>query len=158
MYIIVTENMKAVNNARMDGDQVIDLNHFDVVISKRTVKNSQSENSETFIKNTIAELLISLGIPTHLKGFNYLIYAIQLALAATTPPITKYVYPTIAKRFKTSASSAERNIRSAIGYVYTNTSSNMVNTIFGNAISKNHITNNAFICGIATYLQKEYNF
>lgn len=158
MYIIVTENMKAVNNARMDGDQVIDLNHFDVVISKRTVKNSQSENSETFIKNTIAELLISLGIPTHLKGFNYLIYAIQLALSTTTPPITKCIYPSIAKHFKTCASSAERNMRTAIGYIYTSNSSKMLNTVIGNATCKNHITNNAFICGVATYLQKEYNF
>lgn len=60
-------------------------------------------------------LLLKLGIPIHYLGFWQTAYAVALASEDMTKLqyITKFLYPEVAKYFKTSCACVERNIRTA---------------------------------------------
>ena len=62
----------------------------------------------------ISNLLVSLGINTKLRGYNYLREAILLMLANPMQSITKELYPGIARQFVCTPSQVERSIRNAI--------------------------------------------
>ena len=64
----------------------------------------------------ISNIFISIGIPPHIKGYNYLREGIKMAVADPhiMGNVTKGLYPVIAEKFSTSASKVERAIRHAI--------------------------------------------
>ncbi len=64
----------------------------------------------------ITALLHKTGIPAHLKGYKYIREAVLYTVknSKTTFPVTKVIYPLVAKKFNTSPQKVERAIRSAI--------------------------------------------
>ena len=69
------------------------------------------------LEKKVTAVISEIGIPAHIKGYNYLRAAIIMAIKnpeTTSGGVTKIIYPTIAKMFNTSASRVERAIRHAI--------------------------------------------
>lgn len=107
----------------------------------------------------IANLFISVGIPAHIKGYQFLREAIKMTI--DTPDIinsiTKRLYPSIAERYSTSASKVERAIRHAIEVAWSRGKIENINNIFGIKIySPNEKpTNGEFIALVADKLLLE---
>lgn len=111
------------------------------------------KRSKHSLDEKIANIFISVGIPAHIKGYQFLREAIKMAIE--TPniinSITKQLYPSIALRFETSASKVERAIRHAIEVAWNRGKIENINTIFGLKIytSNDKPTNGEFIALLA---------
>lgn len=107
----------------------------------------------------IANLFISVGIPAHIKGYQFLREAIKMTIE--TPEIinsiTKRLYPGIAERYQTSASKVERAIRHAIEVAWNRGKIENINNIFGIKIyaPNEKPTNGEFIALVADKLLLE---
>ena len=102
----------------------------------------------------VTELLHSLGIPAHLKGYRYVRRAVILAMETPEISMTKELYPSIAKEFRTTASRVERGIRHAIEVAWERGDTESINDIFGYSVSceKGKPTNSEFIYMLADKL------
>jgi two-component system response regulator (stage 0 sporulation protein A) len=104
----------------------------------------------------ISNIFISIGIPPHIKGYQYLREGIKMAIE--TPSIinniTKELYPNIGKKFDTTASKVERAIRHAIEVAWNRGRIDVINSIFGVRvyIGSERPTNSEFIALVADKL------
>jgi two-component system response regulator (stage 0 sporulation protein A) len=110
-------------------------------------------------KVEISKILKTLGVSPDLLGYAYLQEAIEMAMDDMTilhNGVTKILYPTIAKHFKTTAQRAERAIRHAVETCADKMMNfpNIYDDIFGNVVSadKGKPTNSQFIGCVAEYL------
>ncbi len=126
-----------------------------IPLKKSTYITDGKDTLETSITNIIHEV----GVPAHIKGYQYIREAITLAVndMDVINSITKQLYPTLAKKFKTTPSRVERAIRHAIEVAWTRGSMDANNEMFGNTISatKGKPTNSEFIAMIADKLRLE---
>ncbi len=126
-----------------------------IPLKKQMYISEGKESLETSITNIIHEV----GVPAHIKGYQYIREAITLAVndMNVINSITKQLYPTLAKKFKTTPSRVERAIRHAIEVAWTRGSMDTNNEMFGNTISatKGKPTNSEFIAMIADKLRLE---
>ena len=113
------------------------------------------ENLEALVTNLIHEV----GVPAHIKGYQYLREAIMMVIKDidVLNQITKSLYPQIAQRFDTTPSRVERAIRHAIEVAWGRGEQDMVENIFGYTVSasKGKPTNSEFIAMIADKLRLE---
>lgn len=81
----------------------------------------------------ITNLFLTLGIPAHIKGYQYLREAVRMVLDNhdVINHITKELYPGIAKKFGTSSSKVERAMRHAIEVAWTRGRLDTVNQMYG---------------------------
>lgn len=104
----------------------------------------------------ISNIFISIGIPPHIKGYNYLREGIKLAVndPHIINNVTKGLYPIIGEKFGTSASKVERAIRHAIEVAWNRGRVDAVNAIFGARvyIGTEKPTNSEFIALVADKL------
>lgn len=111
------------------------------------------------IDEKISTVFITIGIPAHIKGFHFLREAIKMTVdnPDVINRITKELYPSIGRKFNTSASKVERAIRHAIEVAWTRGKIENINQIFGyNVYSHNDKpTNGEFIALIADRLLLE---
>ncbi len=111
------------------------------------------------IESMVTKIMHEVGVPAHIKGYQYIREAIILAVndIETINSITKLLYPTLAKKFKTTPSRVERAIRHAIEVAWSRGEMNVNNEMFGNTISatKGKPTNSEFIAMIADKLRLE---
>lgn len=109
------------------------------------------------VEKHISEILFQIGIPAHILGYQYLRYAIKLAINDITlvSSITKQMYPHIAERFNTTASRVERAIRHAIEIAWDRGNTEVLDNIFGFSVDsqKGKATNSEFIAMIADRLR-----
>ena len=107
----------------------------------------------------ISNLFISVGIPAHIKGYQFLREAIKMTIESPDiiNSITKRLYPGIAEIYQTSPSKVERAIRHAIEVAWSRGKIENINTVFGIKIySPNEKpTNGEFIALIADKLLLE---
>ena len=100
----------------------------------------------------ISEVLANLGMPANLLGYKYLRAAIQIAVKDATllGSITKVIYPTVAKEFRTTPSNVERSIRHAIEVAWDRGDIDKLHKRFGYSIDPNRgrPTNAEFISRI----------
>ena len=84
-------------------------------LSMRMQKEMQGEEGES-LDQRIANLFLTVGIPAHIKGYQYLREAVKMVIEnqELMGRITKELYPGIAHRFGTTSSKVERAIRHAI--------------------------------------------
>ena len=126
-----------------------------IPLKKSTYITEGKDTLETSITNIIHEV----GVPAHIKGYQYIREAITLAVndMDVINSITKQLYPTLARKFKTTPSRVERAIRHAIEVAWTRGSMDTNNEMFGNTISatKGKPTNSEFIAMIADKLRLE---
>lgn len=119
-------------------------------------ENKKNEgNLEALVTNVIHEV----GVPAHIKGYQYLREAIMLVVndIDVINQITKQLYPDIAEKFNTTPSRVERAIRHAIEVAWGRGQQDAVENIFGYTISasKGKPTNSEFIAMIADKLRLE---
>lgn len=102
---------------------------------------------------TVTEILHQIGVPAHIKGYQFLRDAILLTTAdhAYINAVTKRLYPEIAKRNSTTASRVERAIRHAIEVAWDRGDVDTLNSYFGYTIHnlRGKPTNSEFIAMIA---------
>ncbi len=112
-------------------------------------KNSKNKEIEEKLSN----IFLSIGIPAHIKGYQFLREAVKIAMKTPSiiNSITGELYPSIAKHFSTSASKVERAIRHAIEVAWNRGRIENINQLFGVDIysPNDKPTNGEFIALIA---------
>ncbi len=115
--------------------------------------NPGKQNIETMVTGIIHEI----GVPAHIKGYQYLREAIIIAVEDmdVINAITKVLYPQVAKTFQTTPSRVERAIRHAIEVAWDRGDLDTLQRFFGYTVSntKGKPTNSEFIALIADKLQ-----
>ncbi len=108
------------------------------------------------VEEKISEIFISIGIPPHIKGYGYLREGIKMTIERPyiINSVTKELYPSIAKKFGTTASKVERAIRHAIEVAWNRGRIDSINAIFGARIylGSEKPTNSEFIALVADKL------
>lgn len=108
----------------------------------------------------ITNILLEIGMPAHIKGYQYIREGIMMSFADQNMLhyITKFLYPTIAKKYHTSSSSVERTIRHAIEVAWRRGNMETLEHVFGNTISANRgkPTNSEFMALLTDKLRLEY--
>lgn len=112
------------------------------------------------IENDVTEIIREIGIPAHIKGYQYIREGIIMAINDINMLnyITKLLYPSIAKKYKTTSSSVERAIRHAIEVAWGRGKIEVIEEMFGYTVSagKGKPTNSEFIALIADKLRIQY--
>lgn len=112
------------------------------------------------LENDVTQILREIGIPAHIKGYQYLRDAIAISVEEEEMlvSVTKVLYPTIAKRHDTTSSRVERAIRHAIEVAWTRGRLDVINRMFGYTVdsSKGKPTNSEFIAMIADKIRMDY--
>ena len=126
-------------------------------IYKNVSYTSHKDNS---FEEEIAKIFISLGIPAHIRGYQFLRSAIKCVVEnpSLINNITKQLYPTVAVSFSTTSSKVERAIRHAIDVAWSRGKLDNINKIFGFKIySPNEKpTNGEFIALLADKFMIEH--
>lgn len=165
--------MKPVSNQML-------INRVMQLVSKRYTRESEGSLGNIFRKNAreyeparainnvcsgnleldMTNLLLEIGIPAHIKGYQYIREGIMLSFYDKNMLhyITKCLYPTIAKKYKTTSSSVERTIRHAIEVAFRRGNRQVLEEIFSNTIcsKKTKPTNSEFIALLTDKLRLEY--
>ena len=109
--------------------------------------------TENNLESVITDIIHDIGVPAHIKGYNYLREAIGLCIKDDEfiNSITKLLYPTVAKNFSTTSSRVERAIRHAIEVAWNRGREEVLTDIFGYTIdtNKGKPTNGEFIAMIS---------
>ena len=109
------------------------------------------------IESLVTGIIHEIGVPAHIKGYQYLREAIIIAVGDmdVINAITKVLYPQVAKTFQTTPSRVERAIRHAIEVAWDRGDLDTLQRFFGYTVSntKGKPTNSEFIALIADKLQ-----
>ena len=132
------------------------------IISKQINDNGESiDLAHNNLQISITRTLHELGVPSHIKGYNYIREGISLVYAKPdiVGGITKELYPEIAKRYNSTVSRVERAIRHAIEVSWNRGNWDLMEEIFGHSvdIDKAKPTNSEFIVTIADKMRLDYN-
>lgn len=167
--------MSSVDNAEFEkevisaGADYYFLKPFDVdVLSQRikqitawknrSVKGDMSEiDSTEDLEVIVSEIMHQIGVPAHIKGYQYLRTAIILSIndKMMLESVTKVLYPTVAKLYKTTPSRVERAIRHAIEVAWDRGDVDVLSSYFGYTIqnTRGKPTNSEFIAMISDKLR-----
>lgn len=114
-------------------------------------------SADTDLEIVISDIMHELGVPAHIKGYQYLREAIILTVNSPDmmSSVTKVLYPTVAKTFSTTASRVERAIRHAIEVAWDRGDIDVLSSYFGYTIqnSRGKPTNSEFIAMISDKLR-----
>lgn len=123
----------------------------DIFEEQRQIESKTGIDRE--IEEKITNIFITVGIPAHIKGYQFLREAIKLSMENPDiiNSITKKLYPSIAEKFDTSASKVERAIRHAIEVAWNRGKIENINSVFGLTVYSNNEkpTNGEFIALVA---------
>lgn len=114
------------------------------------------------LKNQVTSILHEIGVPAHIKGYQYLRAAILITVndMSVISAVTKVLYPDVAKLFNTTPSRVERAIRHAIEVAWDRGDLETLQNFFGYTISnvKGKPTNSEFIAMIADHIKLKQDF
>ena len=120
-------------------------------------KNLSRRPDKASIESLVTSIIHEIGVPAHIKGYQYLREAIIIAVndMDVINAITKVLYPQVAKTFQTTPSRVERAIRHAIEVAWDRGDLDTLQRFFGYTVSntKGKPTNSEFIALIADKLQ-----
>jgi len=126
---------------------------------KKDEKSIDFYNSN--IQISISKMLHNLGIPSHIKGYQFLRDAVHLVFENPDMigGITKELYPELASKYNTTVSRVERAIRHAVEVSWNRGDLKLMETIFGHSvdIDKAKPTNSEFIVTIADKLRLDFH-
>ena len=115
------------------------------------------QSGKNSIETMVTGIIHEIGVPAHIKGYQYLREAIIIAVndMDVINAITKVLYPQVAKTFQTTPSRVERAIRHAIEVAWDRGDLDTLQRFFGYTVSntKGKPTNSEFIALIADKLQ-----
>jgi two-component system response regulator (stage 0 sporulation protein A) len=105
----------------------------------------------------VSQIMHQIGVPAHIRGYQYLREAIILSInnSEMISSVTKILYPTVAKTFKTTPSRVERAIRHAIEVAWDRGDVDVLSSYFGYTIQneRGKPTNSEFIAMISDNLK-----
>jgi len=141
-----------------------ELSDLEDKINQLSVVSIKGETLDLFHNNlqiSITKTLHELGVPSHIKGYQYIREGITLVYKKPemVGGITKELYPEIAKKFDSTGSRVERAIRHAIEVSWNRGNWDLMEEIFGHSvdIDKAKPTNSEFIVTIADKLRLEFS-
>ncbi|MBQ3036173.1 MAG: sporulation transcription factor Spo0A [Lachnospiraceae bacterium] len=112
------------------------------------------------LEKDVTDIIHEIGVPAHIKGYQYLREAIMMSVNDTEmlSSITKILYPTIAKKFQTTPSRVERAIRHTIEVAWSRGKMETLDAMFGYTINngKGKPTNSEFVALIADKIRLQY--
>ena len=112
--------------------------------------------SQSSLEAVVTDIIHEIGVPAHIKGYQYLREAIILTIndMDMINAVTKALYPQVAKKFSTTPSRVERAIRHAIEVAWDRGDVETLQRFFGYTVSemKGKPTNSEFIAMIADHL------
>ena len=128
-----------------------------------TFKTSEKKTINLLNNNlqiSISRMLHELGMPSHIKGYQYIREAISMVYdnPEIVGGITKELYPELATKFDTTVSRVERAIRHAIEVSWNRGDWDLMEDVFGHSvdIDKAKPTNSEFIVTVADKLRLEF--
>ena len=124
------------------------------------MEEEKGKPAEKNLENDVTAIIHDVGVPAHIKGYQYLRDAIMMSVndVEMMNSITKILYPTIAKKHKTTASRVERAIRHAIEVAWTRGNVDTIDELFGYTVNngKGKPTNSEFIALISDKIRLKY--
>ena len=134
--------------------RILELSNFEL---------KENKNTNLFhsgLQMSITKILHDLGVPSHIKGYQYIKEGIMLIYEnpRMIGGITKELYPEIANKYNTTVSRVERAIRHAIEVSWNRGDWDLMDEIFGHSVDvdKAKPTNSEFIVTVADKLRLEY--
>ena len=158
--------MKPFDNAgvisrirRVNGELPFQVKNFDPN-SRIVLPDSNQTYLERNLEADVTDMIHEIGVPAHIKGYQYLRDAIMMAVEDNEMlgSITKVLYPSIAKKHRTTPSRVERAIRHAIEVAWSRGKMDTIDELFGYTVSngKGKPTNSEFVALIADKIRLEY--
>ena len=143
------------------------IEYVDSMLKNRNRKPSETLPAKTEqvdnipdIEAQVTRIIHQIGVPAHIKGYQYLRTAILLTVKDSDiiNSVTKVLYPSVAKKYQTTTSRVERAIRHAIEVAWDRGDVDTLNSYFGYTIQNNRgkPTNSEFIAMIADNLRLKY--
>jgi len=118
---------------------------------------SRMPKARADLETRVTEIIHEVGVPAHVKGYQYAREAIMLAVRdpEAINAVTKVLYPTVAKQYDTTTSRVERAIRHAIEIAWDRGDVETLQRYFGYTVSthKGKPTNSEFIAMIADMIK-----
>lgn len=140
--------------------EIDNLVSFAEHITPNAVDFDEDESDPAHIEMVVTDIIHTIGIPAHIKGYHYLREAIMLSLndSEMLESVTKLLYPTIAKKYETSPSRVERAIRHAIETAWDRGDVEVLTKMFGYTVNcgKGKPTNSEFIALITDNLRLSF--
>ena len=137
-----------------------DLEQRVLEATNQTKMNVGITSKEQDLKISVTKILHELGVPSHIKGYQYIREGIVLLYnnPEIVGGITKELYPEIASKYDTSVSRVERAIRHAIEVSWNRGNIDLMEEIFGHSVDydKAKPTNSEFIVTVADKLKLEH--
>ncbi len=129
------------------------------VFKKKNEKSIDFYNSN--LQVSISKLLHDLGIPSHIKGYQFLRDAVKMIFddPNIVGGITKELYPELANKYNTTVSRVERSIRHAVEVSWNRGDLKLMENIFGHSVDIDRAkpTNSEFIVTIADKLRLDFH-
>lgn len=158
--------MKPFDNAavisrirRVKGEQNHVVKNFNPE-SRLILPDSNQTYLERNLESDVTDMIHEIGVPAHIKGYQYLRDAIMMAVedSEMLGSITKILYPSIAKKHRTTPSRVERAIRHAIEVAWSRGKMDTIDELFGYTVNggKGKPTNSEFVALIADKIRLEY--
>lgn len=150
------EQVSCVDKGNMSAlKELVDvLTRYYLLLSEQ--QNSQNEKEDIAVQ--IDGALSDLGVPDHLLGYRYLQTAITQAVSdpELVYSVTSSLYPSVARRFGTTAQLVERAIRHAVESGWSRCDEQMRQRYFGGKIRPGRLkpTNAEFIARIANIVRQ----
>ncbi len=117
---------------------------------------ARQSRGEAELESVVTDIIHEIGVPAHIKGYQYLREAIILTIRDMDMinAVTKVLYPEVARKFSTTPSRVERAIRHAIEVAWDRGDIEVLQKFFGYTVSniKGKPTNSEFIAMIADHL------
>ena len=131
--------------------RILELSNFEL---------KENKNINLFhsgLQMSITKILHDLGVPSHIKGYQYIKEGIMLIYEnpRMIGGITKELYPEIANKYNTTVSRVERAIRHAIEVSWNRGDWDLMDEIFGHSVDIDRAkpTNSEFIVTLADKLR-----
>jgi len=164
MVLSSTDNPRFESEILSSGADYYFLKPYDPqMLAQRIIQFSDIHNSNvshTGVKDlevVVSQIMHQIGVPAHIRGYQYLREAIILSVSNSEmiSSVTKILYPTVAKTFKTTPSRVERAIRHAIEVAWDRGDVDVLSSYFGYTIQneRGKPTNSEFIAMISDNLK-----
>ena len=126
---------------------------------RRINPGENPEQLQKSLESRVTDIIHEIGVPAHIKGYQYLRDAIIMSVndIEMLNSITKILYPTIAKKYQTTASRVERANRNEIEVSWNRGKMDTIDALFGYTINNGKVkpTNSEFIALIADKIRLE---
>jgi two-component system response regulator (stage 0 sporulation protein A) len=126
---------------------------------QKPIQSSGRSRREMSLEAHVTDILHEIGVPAHIKGYQYLRTSIVMAAEDmdVINAVTKVLYPTVGKKYSTTPSRVERAIRHAIEVAWDRGDIEVLQKYFGYTVSniKGKPTNSEFIAMIADKINLE---